>query len=90
MNSTEQKIYDVTNAYLGIGHKNISQEEVDCAFEKILPVFEDELQNASFVEIKANLYDFWGIEYDKNHILVPMPVNRKAQAEYNKRFGIEE
>lgn len=22
--------------------------------------------------------------------LVPMPVNRKAQAEYNKRFGVEE
>ena len=37
--------------------------------------------------VKARLCNWFDV---KNDGLVPMPVDRKAQAEYNKRFGIEE
>lgn len=94
MNTIEQKIYYMTNTYLGYGRGTTTKADIDEHFNKVITLFSDEeIKQTSFLLIKYNLYHFWGIESDiqiAERELVPMPVNRKAQAEYNEHFGIEE
>lgn len=143
MNNTEQRIYNVTNAYIGYGRKEISKKEVDTHYADVINLFEDELSEIDIEMVRVRLYDFWGIDKsevskiysvkcglnqddygyavvdqfdnvygfnldtfeDAEHLirvcytndakgipnqkLVPMPVNKKAQDEYNKRFGVK-
>jgi hypothetical protein len=94
MNDIERKIYYMTNTYLGYGRRSTTKKDIDEHFNKVLTLFSDEeIEQTSFLLIKDNLYHFWGIKSDIQIVereLVPMPVNKKAQAKYNKRFGIEE
>lgn len=46
-----------------------------------------DLRNFHF--LNSEIYESEEIEEDEPE-LVPMPVNKKAQEEYNKRFGIKE
>lgn len=84
MNNTEERIYNTTNAYIGYHNKNISKNELDKYYADVIGIFENELQEVDIELIRKHLYAFWDIQEPK---LVPIPVNLKAQEEYNKRFG---
>lgn len=88
MNNTEKRIYNTVNAYLGYGRKSTTKKDIDEHFNDVITIFsKEELAETSFLVIKDNLYNFWGVENEIK--LVEMPVNKKAQDEYNKRFGIK-
>ena len=64
MNTTEQKLYDMTNAYLGFGHNHILQSEVDSALAICAEVLKDELQDADTYNVQKALYEFWNCRND--------------------------
>lgn len=88
LNENEVFIYRVAKVILQ-EQKEINVYDIDMAIDDSIEVGLGRriTEDFSYKLVKARLCNFFDV---KNDGLVPMPVNRKAQAEHNKRFGIEE